>query len=610
MDLFDLVAKITLDSSEYERGLDNASIKTSSFGDKLKNGLTTAAKIGGAAITAASTALVAFTKDAVSSFGDYEQLAGGIETLFGDSAKKVIADADEAFKTAGMSANQYMETSIQSAAALINSLDGDQEKAAELMNMSITDMADNVNKMGTSMEGVQNAYRGFSRGNFTMLDNLALGFAGTKEGMQQLLDKAEELSGVKYDIESYADIVNAIHVVQTEMGVTGTTAREASETIQGSLSAAKAAFENLKTGVVDENADMGKLTNQFVESVVTAAGNLIPRLQQILIGVGNTIQKLAPIIVDAFPGLISAVLPSLLQAAISMVSGFGNAVIMALPTVIDSGMQILFTLMDGIIEALPETVPAIVQVILTIVEKLTEPDTLMHLVDAAFQILGALARGIIEAAPKLIESVPVIISNLVTAIVKLAPQLLASGTQLVTELGAGILNAIPEVINVFSELFGKVRDWIHEKIEAVKEWGRDLIGGFVDGIVGGAARLWDTVKGVAQGIKDFLGFSEPEEGPLSNFHTFAPDMMELFAKGIRDGKKMLQDTVADAFDFGEITTESGRQSATASGSAGWSMSSGSVEPITIVVQSILDGEIIGESSYRYLRKKRMIEGVS
>lgn len=610
MDLFDLVAKITLDSSEYERGLDNASSKTSSFGDRLKSGLGTAAKIGGAAITAASTALVAFTKDAISSFGDYEQLAGGIETLFGDSAKKVIADADEAFKTAGMSANQYMETSIQSAAALINSLNGDQEKAAKLMNMSITDMADNVNKMGTSMEGVQNAYRGFSRGNFTMLDNLALGFAGTKEGMQQLLDKAEKLSGVKYNIKSYADIVNAIHVVQTEMGVTGTTSREASETIQGSLSAAKAAFENLKTGVADENADMGKLTNQFVKSVVTAAGNLIPRLQQILIGVGDTIQKLAPIIVDAFPGLISAVLPSLLQAAISMVSGFGNAVIMALPTIIDSGMQILFTLMDGLIEALPETVPAIVQVILTIVEKLTEPDTLVHLVDAAFQILDALARGIIEAVPKLIEAVPVIISNLDTAIAKLATQLLASGAQLVTELGAGILNAIPEVINVFSELFGKVRDWIHEKIEAVKEWGRDLISGFVDGIVGGAARLWDTVKGVAQGIKDFLGFSEPEEGPLSNFHTFAPDMMELFAKGIRDGKKMLQDTVADAFDFGELTTESGRQSATASGSAGRSMSSNSEEPITIVVQSVLDGEIIGESSYRYLRKKRMIEGVS
>ena len=319
MNLFELSAKLSLDSSEYEQGINSAVQKSNTFGDVLKaNLLSDTIRMGLTALWEAlkrvSQAFIEIGKQAVEAYANYEQLAGGVETLFGDSAQRVLNDANQAFKTAGMSMNEYMETSIQSAASLISSLGGDQAKAAEMMNMSITDMADNVNKMGTTMEGVQNAYRGFSRGNFTMLDNLALGFSGTKEGMQELLDKAREISGFEYDISSYADIVEAIHVVQTEMGITGTTAREAATTIQGSLSMTKSAWQNLLVGIADENADFDALVVNLIDSATMAGKNLIPRIEQVIGGIGNGVEKLLPIILDNVPKAISRAAPGILNA--------------------------------------------------------------------------------------------------------------------------------------------------------------------------------------------------------------------------------------------------------------------------------------------------------
>ena len=224
VDFMKLKATLTLDKSGYEQGLTDAEGQAVGLKGKLAGGAKVLAKGFAIAGVAAAGAVTAITKSAIDSYAEMEQLKGGVETLFGDYASSVIENSNNAWKTAGMDANQYMETTIQSAAAMINSLGGDQKKAAELSDMAITDMADNVNKMGTTMESVQDAYRGFSRGNFIMLDNLALGYAGSKQGMQELLDKAEEISGVKYDISSYSDIVQAIHVVQDEMGITGTTA--------------------------------------------------------------------------------------------------------------------------------------------------------------------------------------------------------------------------------------------------------------------------------------------------------------------------------------------------------------------------------------------------
>ena len=217
-----------------------------------------------------------------------------------------------------MSMNDYMETSIQSAAALINSLEGDQAQAADLMDMSITDMADNVNRMGTTMEAVQNAYRGFSRGNFTMLDNLALGFAGTKEGMQELLDKAQEISGIEYDIDSYSDIVSAIHVVQEEMGITGTTAAEAADTVSGSMSSVRSAFQNLVGGLANPDADLGALIDNVVNTGTQALNNMAPVVMNALQGIAKAIPQIVPIITAQFPVMIQTLLPPLIDLSDSI----------------------------------------------------------------------------------------------------------------------------------------------------------------------------------------------------------------------------------------------------------------------------------------------------
>lgn len=342
MDVFDLQAKIGINTTEYNKGISEASKSFSEFGSKVKDGAAKLAKISTAALGAAATGVSALVKQSVSAYADYEQLVGGIETLFGDSANKVIANSEKAFATAGMSVNEYMETSIQGAASLINSLGGDTEKAAELMDVSIQDMSDNVNKMGTNMEGVQNAYRGFSRGNFTMLDNLALGFAGTKEGMQELLDKAQELSGVEYDISSYADIVQAIHVVQEEMGITGTTAKEAAVTIAGSMSSVKAAWKNLTVEMAKADGDVGGAFQILGDNVGAVVDNMIPRIEQAIGGVGTLIEKAAPQVISGIQKLLPRVLPSLIKTASSLVASVGSAIFQTLATVpnmIETGRQ-------------------------------------------------------------------------------------------------------------------------------------------------------------------------------------------------------------------------------------------------------------------------------
>lgn len=604
MDLMELIVKITMDSSEYENGLNDASSKASSFASKLGGGLKTAAKVGAAAVKAASEAVTAVTKSAVEGYADYEQLAGGIETLFGDSAQKVISDADNAFKTAGLSANEYMETSIESAAALINSLGGDQEKAADMMNMSITDMADNVNKMGTTMEGVQNAYRGFSRGNFTMLDNLALGFAGTKEGMQELLDKAQEFSGIEYDIESYSDIVEAIHVVQGEMGISGrtaeeaaeiiartgrssdevfeqlgTTAKEANTTISGSVASMKSAWSNLVTGFANDDADLDNLIGNFVDSAETAFNNILPVAEKALDGIVSFIEKIAPVIAEKLPGLVERLLPDIFNAAVNLFNALANAlpdlihvIIERLPTIIDTfvttildllpeiiklGLELILALAQGLSENLDTLIPAVVDVILEIVDILTEPDMILQLVNAALQIILALAKGLIDALPKLIEKAPEIVMNLVEAIVEAAPMILEAATELIFMLISGIADGWSQIYDIGEEIVNKVQEGFMGVISNAVQWGKDLISNFISGITGSDTLLGNAVSGAASKIKSFLHFSEPDEGPLSDFHTYAPDMMDLFAKGIRDNEKLVTDQIEKSFDFSDIIANVG-----------------------------------------------------
>jgi phage-related protein len=378
LDVFDLVAKIRLDSSEYEQGVGKAKGTMSTLASGVGKGLATVAKVGAAAVSAGVAGVTALTKMGVEGYAQYEQLVGGVETLFKESGNAVMKYAENAYKTSGLSSNAYMETVTSFSASLIKSLDGDTAKAAKVADMAITDMSDNANKMGTSIDMIQNAYNGFAKGNFTMLDNLKLGYGGTQEEMKKLLKDAEKISGIKYDISSFADISEAIHVIQQDLEISGisyeeamqkvangemtmeeamnamgTTAREAATTIEGSLSMMKGAWENLVVGMADENADMETLINNFVESTAMAAQNLLPRIEQTLIGIGQLITALAPVIAEALPQLVKAVLPAILQAAISLVTALVQGIITALPAVYDAlliGVQTILVEVFGVSE--------------------------------------------------------------------------------------------------------------------------------------------------------------------------------------------------------------------------------------------------------------------
>lgn len=635
MNVFELFAKISLDDNDYKAQLNEAESSSKSIASGIGSAFSSMTKIAAAGVTAAASGIGVLVTKSVQAYADYEQLVGGVETLFGAqgmslqeyaasvgksvtevgteyqnmiSAQETVMDnASNAYKTAGLSANEYMEQVTSFAASLTASLGGDTQAAADKADMAITDMADNANKMGTSVESIQNAYQGFAKQNYTMLDNLKLGYGGTKEEMERLLEDASKISGIEYDVSSYADIVDAIHVVQTEMGITGTTAKEASTTISGSISMMKGAWTNLVAGLADDNADMGQLIDNLIESIVGSVdeggervggviNNVIPRVEQALTGVGTLITEMLPIVFDKIPALLENVLPDLLDSGANMITTIiqgisdnldslvstvlmivellATTILENLPTIIEMGAKLLISLAQGIAEMLPSLIPTIIDVILTIVEVLTDPDNLSALIDAAIQIILALVEGIIEALPRLIEAAPVIIENLVTAIIENLPLLLEAAMQLIIMLVQGIISNLPKVvkaalqivttlvtgiINLKSKLLEtgtKIVTMIGEAIGGAvnnaKQWGKDLIDNFISGIVSMFSKLVDTVRNVASTVKSYLGFSEPEKGPLSNFHTYAPDMMDLFAKGIRDNESVVTNQIKKSFDFGRI----------------------------------------------------------
>ena len=554
MDLMTLVAKLTLDSSEYEKGLNNAENTAEKagggFGSKLAKGAKMAAKGMAAVGAAAGAATVKISKAAISGYADLEQLEGGIETLFGDSAKKVVADANNAFKTAGMSANQYMETSIQSAAAMINSLGGDQAKAAEMMNMSITDMSDNANKMGTTMESVQDAYRGFSRGNFTMLDNLALGYAGTKEGMQQLLDKAMEIEkqqgrNTQFSIDSYADIVQAIHIVQDEMGITGTTTAEAEKTISGSINAMKSAWQNLVTGFADDNADLDQLITNVVDSAETVFNNILPVVEKTLNGIGQFAEKIAPIIAEKLPEVFKATLPTLLESAMnfaaSVVQALVTAFIETAPQIVEVGIQAVLQLAQGLAAGAPNLIESISEVVFTIVNTLL--DNINLLIDAALQLAIGIATGLINALPTIVSKIPEIVVAIITALLKALPQFLNTGVQLIHALLSGIVKtatSIPKaLVNAAKKAISAVKniDW--------KSLGINIIKGIARGMLGSVGLIVDAARNAARrafnAAKSFLGIQSPSK-------LFRKQIGENIGKGMALGIRDSESDVVSAMD--------------------------------------------------------------
>lgn len=448
MNLFELFVKIGVD--------DQASDKISSLSSKLGSGLATAAKIGTAAVGVAAAGITALTKTAVNNYAEYEQLVGGVETLFKTSSDKVMEYAANAYKTAGMSANEYMETVTSFSASLLQSLDGDTAAAAEKANLAITDMSDNANKMGTSMEMIQNAYNGFAKQNYTMLDNLKLGYGGTKEEMQRLLDKANELNAqqgiiTNYQIDSYADIVDAIHVVQNEMGITGTTADEAGRTISGSVNAMKSAWANLVTGIADDNANIGQLIDNLIDSAVVAAGNLLPRIEKTLTGIGELIEGLAPVVIDALPGLISNVLPSLLDTGLSLLMGIIDGITNNFDSLLETAFQVIDMLLNGIIDNLP------------------------RIIEMGVQLIGKLAVGIVQAIPELVMKVPEIISAIVN----------------------GFSASFDDIVSIGENIVKGIWDGI----SAMASWITEKVSGFFSGIVDSAK----SVLGIHSPSKVFAG---------------------------------------------------------------------------------------------------------
>lgn len=477
MDVFDLCAKISLDKSEYEKGLDDAKKSTGGFlGVFGKVGTVASAvgkgifdvtervvKVSAAATTAGAAAVSALTTLAVNSYADYEQLVGGVETLYKDSADKVQKYAAIAYKTAGLSANDYMETATSFAAALVSSLAGDTDAAAELANTAVSDMSDNANKFGTDIESLQTAYNGFAKGQFQLLDNLKLGYGGTKQEMQRLLDDANKLNAAqgkytKYTIDNYADIVQAVHDIQTEMDITGTTAREASSTIQGSTSAAKAAWSNLVTGVADDNADFILLVNDFVDSVGTAAQNILPRIEIALDGAAKLIEHLVPPIMAKLPALIETVLPKLAQSAVNIVQKLVSEIKANAGKLIDSAVQIITVLGNGIYQMLPTVAQSALQIILTMVSKLNE--NLPQMLDTAGRMLIAFVQGISNHLPDIVKAAGSIIGTLLTYFVNHLPEIvngaLKMGGAIVDGIMQGISAAWDGLVSWFNGIFNSL----------------------------------------------------------------------------------------------------------------------------------------------------------
>ena len=453
---------------KYSGKVKKADEDTEKFSEKLKTGLVAGATAAAAAFAAISAAAVKLGVEVVTAYADYEQLVGGVETLFQDSSGKVLDYANNAYKTAGMSANEYMETVTSFSASLLSSLGGDTEKAADYADKAITDMSDNANKMGSDMDSIMNAYKGFSKQTFTMLDNLKLGYGGTKEEMQRLLDDAEKISGIKYDISSYADIVDAIHVIQTEMGITGTTAKEAEETISGSIGMLKTSLQNLITGMGDADANIDQLCDNVVNSFKSVVKNISPVIQNLAKTIPNAMEgildAISPLIpeflelgVNLFEALLNGIidmLPELSSTAAELITTLITGIVEALPLVVEAAAQLLTALVEGIGAALPTLIPAAVEAVTQLVQSLI--DNIPLLIEAALQLVTGLAEGIIEAIPVLLEALPELIESLISALLEAVPQIIETGIQLLTSLVA----ALPEIIMAIVEAIPKIIDGI------------------------------------------------------------------------------------------------------------------------------------------------------
>lgn len=731
------------------------------------------AAVATATVTAAAGSVVALTKQAISAYADYEQLVGGIDKLYGEASEKVQNYAAQAYRTAGISANEYMDTATSFSAAMINSLEGDVDKAAELTDMAMRAMSDNANTFGSSFESIQNAYMGFSKQNYTMLDNLKLGYGGTKEEMERLiadanklaveqglvdesilktvvdekaaakaseaLGKAQDAVNKKttalekaqlsynyaiekygqnstqaqkaalnlqsaqdnladaqknladaqdalntaqqgtvtaFDINNFSDIVQAIELIQEKQHISGltaeeaakmvasgamtqeeayaamgTTAKEAASTISGSLQMVKSSWTNLVAGLGNKDANVGELVKQFTESVKTFGSNVLPIAKEALLGIGTLIKELVPEIVSAIPEIAQEVIPELaetistltpeiisafeqiitslveqmpvllpilLEGAIQLfmgiisaldkvtdvlipmlpelISQITSALKSTIPQLISAGFDLLMGLVMGIADNAEEIVDAILDLIPQIIDTIT--DNLPQILEAGGKILYAIVTGIGDHLPEITQSVVKLVAVLLKEIVLHLPDILAAGADMLGSLAMGIVSTFEPLSDALSDLMLEFTDWASDLWDSALEWGGDLIDNFVEGIKNAASAVWDTLEDIGEGIADLIGFSEPEKGPLSNFHTYAPDMMKLFSEGIDDNSYLIEDSMNKAMNSLSMSSQQ-LPTTTPKGKAYASAMASEQRTITLRLTDAA-GRVIAESTAPYI----------
>lgn len=634
MELFKLKGIIELFGADKAKNeIDETTDHAERKGSKL---LSTMAKIGTAAIAAGGAAVVAVGKQAIAAYADYEQLVGGAQLMFGEAYDYIADKAANAYKTVQMSQNDYLQQVNGFATGLKTALGGNEQAAAELADRIINAEADVVAATGNSQEAVQNAFNGIMKSNYTMLDNLQIGITPTKEGFQEVIDKVNEWNtangrATEYQIENLADCQSALVDYIEMVGMQGYASREAADTIQGSIASMKGAWQNLLTGIADENADFKTLTSNFVDSLVSVGKNIIPRINVILGGIAQLVTSASTTIIPMVITAITDNLPALLQAAVALVGALGQGIIDSLPAITQAAIDIIFYLADGLIDNLPTLIDGIVQVTLTIVQMLTRPDFLTQLIETAILLIMTLANGLIDAIPQLIAAVPLIIGNLLAAIIVELPNIIQMGIDLLFALIDGIIKCIPELVaavptliiafvngivnnldkiilaapQIIVSLITGIIGTIPELIAAVPrviaaiadtirnyDWGgigRNIVQGLKDGIAG----MWDNIKNwfnekvnsLVGGVKRILGIRSPSKV----FAGIGGFMAEGLGEGFDDQFKSVKDDILGSmnFDAGTITADANIGKNYASGSDAAQSGSGDYSRIVALLEQYL-----------------------
>lgn len=531
--------------------------KWEKFGEAAKK----AAEVVAAAVGAALVATGKLVVDSVEAFASMEQLEGGINKLYGSGAEsleeyaeslgvlpgavrgvyrdleaanqQMLDQAANAWQTAGMSAEIYLQTATSFSASLISGLNGDTQEAARLTDVAIQDMADNANTFGTDMETIIGVYQGLARGTYTSLEQLSLGFAGTKEGMLELVNASgifeEEVTNL--DDVSFDQMIQAIHAVQDEMGIAGTTAEEGTKTIEGSVNSLKAAWSNLVAGLGGDEQEVEGLVDNLVTAFENAATNIVPVVENILTNLGNVIEEIAPEINERLPDLISQTIELLLEAAVQIVV----ALVEALPGLLDTITSTIEVLIDVLIPAILTVLPKIVQ--------------------AGIDLIIALATALATSAPELIPAMLECVNQIVATLVDNVSELVPAALELMIGLGLGLIAAIPEVLNqvpvIVRELQDEFSDFIPDLVNMATTWGIDLIANFVSGITSSIGNLTSTLSSIASTVTDYIGFSVPDKGPLHEWAYNNPgaDMIDLFTDGMDAQKLELQRALVQTGDI-------------------------------------------------------------